>query len=148
MATRGVSRGKLSGDRLGGFWLAALHHLTRATRDSRWEDKAEALSADEKDPQRLAAYALSVLIDFSRESGKRLILFVENLDIIFSQLGDEREVHALRAALIEHPEILLIGSANAVFEAIRHRGEPFYEFFRVFFYKVLGAKSIFRSSEP
>ncbi|MYE61144.1 MAG: ATP-binding protein [Candidatus Dadabacteria bacterium] len=133
---------------LADFWLTALHHLTRATRDSRWEDKAEALSADEKDPQRLAAYALSVLIDFSRGSGKRLILFVENLDIVFSQLGDEREVHALRASLIEHPEILLIGSANAVFEAIRHRGEPFYEFFRVFLLEGLGCEEylqIFRA---
>ena len=133
---------------LADFWLAALRHLTRATRDSRWADKAEALTADEKDPQRLAAYALSVLIDFCRESGKRLILFVENLDIVFSQLGDEREVHALRAALIEHPEMLLIGSANAVFEAIRHRGEPFYEFFRVFPLEGLGREEylqIFRA---
>lgn len=133
---------------LADFWLTALHHLTRATRDSRWEDKAEALLADEKDPQRLAAYALSALIDFCRESGKRLILFVENLDIVFSQLGDEREVHALRASLIEHPEILLIGSANAVFEAIRHRGEPFYEFFRVFLLEGLGREEylqIFRA---
>ena len=133
---------------LADFWLTALRHLTRATRDSRWADKAEALSADEKDPQRLAAYALSALIDFRRESGKRLILFVENLDIVFSQLGDEREVHALRAALIEHPEILLIGSANAVFEAIRHRGEPFYEFFRVFLLEGLGREEylqIFRA---
>lgn len=133
---------------LADFWLVALHHLTRATRDSRWENKAEALSADEKDPQRLAAYALSALIDFSRESGKRLIVFVENLDIVFSQLGDEREVHALRASLIEHPEILLIGSANAVFEAVQHRGEPFYEFFRVFFLEGLGCEEylqIFRA---
>ncbi len=133
---------------LADFWLTALHHLTRVTRDSRWADKAEALSADEKDPQRLAAYALSALIDFCRESGKRLILFVENLDIVFSQLGDEREVHALRASLIEHPEILLIGSANAVFEAIRHRGEPFYEFFRVFLLEGLGGEEylqIFRA---
>lgn len=133
---------------LADFWLAALHHLTRATRDPRWEDKAKALSADEKDPQRLAAYALSVLIDFCRESGKRLILFVENLDIVFSQLGDEREFHALRASLIEHPEILLIGSANAVFEAVQHRGEPFYEFFRVILLEGLGCEEylqIFRA---
>ena len=133
---------------LADFWLTALHHLTRATRDSQWADKAEALSVDEKDPQRLAAYALSALIDFCRARGKRLILFVENLDIVFSQLGDEREVHALRAALIEHPEILLIGSANAVFEAIRHRGEPFYEFFRIFPLESLGCEEylqIFRA---
>lgn len=133
---------------LADFWLTALHHLTRATRDSRWEDKAEGLAADEKDPQRLAAYALSSLIDFCRESGKRLILFVENLDIVFSQLSDKREFHALRALLIKHPEMLLIGSANAVFEAIRYRGEPFYEFFRVFLLEGLGCEEylqIFRA---
>ena len=28
---------------------------------------------------------------------------------------------------MEHPEILLVGSANAVFEAIQSDGEPLYE---------------------
>ena len=117
---------------LADFWSAALHHLTRATGDARWADRADALAQDEPDSQRQAAYALASLMDFCRASGKRLILFVENLDIVFGQLRDEREVHALRASLIEHPEILLIGSANAVFNAIRSHGEPFYEFFRLF----------------
>ena len=40
-------------------------------------------------------------------------------------------MHALRATLIERPDILLIGSANAVFDALLSRGEPFYEFFRI-----------------
>ena len=31
---------------------------------------------------------------------------------------------------MEHAEILLVGSANTVFDAIRSHGEPFYEFFR------------------
>ena len=114
------------------FWLAALQHLTRATGDPRWADRAESLAEDEGDTQRLAAYALAALLDFNEASGKRLILFVENLDAIFEQLRSERELHALRASLIEHREILLLGSANAVFEAIRSYGQPFYEFFRVF----------------
>ena len=117
---------------LADFWLAALRHLTRATNDPRWADRADALARDEGDTERLAAYALSALMDCCRESGKRLILFVENLDAIFRQLRDEREIHALRATLIERPDILLLGSANAVFQAIRGRGEPFYEFFRLF----------------
>ena len=117
---------------LADFWLAALRHLTRATNDPRWTDRADALARDEGDTERLAAYALSALMDCCRESGKRLILFVENLDAIFRQLRDEREIHALRATLIERPDILLLGSANAVFQAIRGRGEPFYEFFRLF----------------
>ena len=120
------------------FWLAALQHLTRATGDPRWADRADSLAEDEGDTQRLAAYALSSLMDFHESSGKRLILFVENLDAVFGQLRSEREVHALRASLIERPEILVLGSANAVFEAIRSHGEPFYEFFRLFILEGLG----------
>jgi len=123
---------------LAAFWLAALRHLTRATDDPQWEDRAEALAEDERDAERLAAYALAALRDFCQASGKRLILFVENLDAVFEQLRDEREVHALRATLIECPDILLVGSANAVFEAIRGHGEPFYEFFRLFILEGLG----------
>ena len=120
------------------FWLAALQHLTRATGDPRWADRADSLAEEEGDTQRLAAYALAALLDFSEASGKRLILFVENLDAVFGQLRNEREIHALRASLIERSEILLVGSANAVFEAIRGHGQPFYEFFRLFTLEGLG----------
>ena len=120
------------------FWLAALQHLTRATGDPRWADRADSLAENEGDTQRLTAYALAALLDFSEASGKRLILFVENLDAILGQLRNEREIHALRASLIERREILLLGSANAVFEAIRGYGQPFYEFFRLFTLEGLG----------
>ena len=123
---------------LADFWLTALHHLSRATDEPAWAERADALRQDESDAERQAVYARAALRDFCRESGKRLVLFVENLDIIFGQLGDEREVHALRASLIEHSDILLVGSANTVFEAIRGRGEPFYEFFRLFVLEGLG----------
>ena len=115
---------------LADFWLAALRHLAQATGEERWRDRADGLQEDERDTERLATYALAALLDFCEEQGKRLILFVENLDLVFSQLGNEREVHALREALMEHNEILLVGSANTVFDAIRSHGEPFYEFFR------------------
>lgn len=117
---------------LGEFWLATLRHLTRVTRDSRWATRADALARDIRDAERQAAYALATLAEFCGTTGKRLILFVENLDIVFDQLGSERSVHALRATLIERSDILLVGSANAVFDAIRSHGEPFYEFFRLF----------------
>ena len=123
---------------LADFWLAALRHLTRATDDPQWGDKAKALPKDEKDTDRQAAYALASLMDFCQTSGKRLLLFVENLDTVLEQLSDERQIHALRASLIERTDILLIGSANTVFEAIRSHGEPLYEFFRLFILKGLG----------
>ena len=129
------------------FWLAALQHLTRATEDPRWADRADSLAEDEGDTERLAAYALAALLDFTEASGKRLILFVENFDAIFAQLRSEREVHALRASLIERREILLLGSANAVFEAIRGYGQPFYEFFRLFTLEGLGQEDARRMLE-
>ena len=132
---------------LADFWIHALRHLTRATGDSRWEDRAEALITDEGDQERVAAYALAELTDCSRESGKRLILFVENLDAVIGQIHDEREIHSLRATLIERSEILLLGSANAFFEAIGGYGEPLYEFFRVFKLEGIGQEEACRILE-
>ncbi len=117
---------------LADFWIHALSHLTRATGELRWEQRAEALVANEADQERAAAYALAELAHFNRESERRLILFVENFDSIVAQIHDEREIYSLRATLIERPDILLLGSANAYFESIGGYGEPLYEFFRVF----------------
>ena len=125
---------------LADFWLAALHHLSRATDNPEWADKAEALAGDQRDQERVAAHALAALTDNCQTSDRRLILFVENLDGILHQLRDEREAHALRASLIERPEILLLGSANAVFDAIRSHAQPFYEFFRLVTLEGIGAE--------
>ena len=114
---------------LGEFWLTALRHLSRATGEERWVNRADELARAERDPARRESYALASLLDFCEGHGQRIILFVENLDLIFAQIGDEREIHALRAALIGHPELLLVGSANAVFDALRDQDAPFYEFF-------------------
>ena len=132
---------------LADFWIHALRHLTRATGESRWEQRAEALVANEADQERAAAYALAELADFSRESARRLILFVENFDSIVAQIHDERQIHSLRATLIERPEILLLGSANAYFESIGGYGEPLYEFFRVFRLEGIGEEEARRILE-
>ena len=124
---------------LADLWLTALRHLAQATGDSQWGEKADALVAGERDANRQAAYALAALLDFHQESGKRLLLFIENLDQVLAQIGDERQIHALRAALTQHPELLLLGSANTVFKAIHSHSQPFYEFFRLVFLRGLDA---------
>ena len=116
---------------LADFWLTALDHLTRATGESRWADRAADLARNEKDAERRAAYARAALLDFRRESGKRPILFVENLDAVIAQMRGERAAHGLRASLMTCPDVLLIGSANTVFRAIRDHAAALYEFFRL-----------------
>ena len=132
---------------LADFWLAALRHLSRATDNPEWADRADALVRDERDQERLASYALAALVDHCKASDRRLILFVENLDGILHQLRSEREAHALRASLIERPEILLLGSANAVFDAIRSHAQPFYEFFRLIILEGIGPEETVRLLE-
>ena len=132
---------------LADFWLTALDHLSHATDEPRWTERADAIREDESDPERQAVYARAALRDFHQESGKRLILFVENLDVVFGQLGSEREVHTLRASLIERSDILLVGSANTVFDAIRGHGQPFYEFFQLFILEGLGPEDTHRMLE-
>ena len=124
---------------LADLWLTALRHLAHATGDNQWAKKAGALVAAERDAHRQAAYALAALLDFHQESGKRLLLFIENLDQVLAQIGDERQIHALRATLTQHPELMLLGSANTVFNAIRSHSYPFYEFFRLVFLRGLDA---------
>ena len=51
---------------LADFWLAALRHLSRATDNPEWADRADALARDERDQERLAAYALAALVDHSQ----------------------------------------------------------------------------------
>ena len=125
------------------FWIATLHHLARTTEDAQWSERADALLEDETNPARVAAYARAALMDYCQSSGKRLILFVENIDTVLEQFGDERDVHALRANLMERSEIMLVGSANSVFGGIRSHGEPFYEFFRLFILQGLTAEETF-----
>ena len=132
---------------LADFWLTALDHLSRATDEPRWAERADAIREDENDPERQAVYARAALRDFHQESGKQLILFVENLDVILGQLGNERDVHTLRASLIERSDILLVGSANTVFDAIRGHGQPFYEFFQLFILEGLGPEDTHRMIE-
>ena len=117
---------------LADLWTHALRHLSRATGEARWADRADALEGTENDMERLSAYSLDGLMDFTQESGKRLILFVENIDAVLGQMRDERQIHMLRGTLIERPELLLLGSANAFFQAITGYDQPLYEFFRIF----------------
>ena len=114
------------------FWLSALQHLTRVTGDPRWQLAAIDLARNESSIESRAVYAFARLAEFSRVHEKKVLLFIENLDEIFEQIGDEQQIHALRATLIEHSTVLLVGTATSIFEKITDYEEPFYEFFRLF----------------
>ena len=114
----------------GQFWLEAVHYLGLQTGDPTWlEVHAELLR--EPDETRLGQRCLARLLDFADSQGKRLLLLVENLNLLFSEQLSDDDAWALRATLMHEPRLMLLGSATNRFDAIRSKDQAMYELFRV-----------------
>ena len=112
------------------FWLLALKHLSRMVNDNIWSDYSKKIANLKLDSQALEAYALDALEEYCDESGKRLILFVDDVNGLFRQFKSKREVHAIRAAMIEYPRLFLLGTAHSVFVENIDHWTPLYGFFQ------------------
>jgi len=113
----------------GEFWLEALFHLGQQTKDERWQRTYEELK-DEADEKRLRERALAQLMDFADKKGKRILLVVENLNMLLGdQLRDE-DAWAMRHTLQNEPRIMLLASATSRFEQVEVEGKPMFDLFR------------------
>ena len=112
----------------GEFWREALFYLAEQTEDRRWHLAYEELES-EMDDQRLAGRALSQLMDFVDERGGKLLLVVENLNMLLGeQLGSEED-WTLRHALMHEPRVMLLGTATASFKEIDSIEQAWFELF-------------------
>ena len=68
------------------------------------------------------------------------VIFVDNLQMLFEQMGDE--LPKLRSILQEHNPFCIVGSALTVFHGIFSHDEPFYNFMDVTFLKGLNVKAM------
>ncbi len=111
----------------GELWLEALLHLDDPTgRD--WRTIYEALRR-ERDDQRLHDAALAHLLDFSDEQGKRLVLVVENLQMLADEQIEENEGWVLRHTLLNEPRIFLLATATQPFADMEREKSPYHEIF-------------------
>ncbi|SMF02794.1 AAA family ATPase [Desulfovibrio gilichinskyi] len=115
----------------GEFWLEALHHLGGLTGDPSWGKAYDELLG-EHDEKRLQERCLSRLLDFADKCGKRLLLVVENLNLMLGEQLEDIDAWALRETLMHEPRIMLLGSATASFAAITDQNQAMFELFRVF----------------
>ena len=83
------------------------------------------------DDQALADRCLGSLLDFADRHQKRLLLLVENLNMLFSDMGDPDAGWRLRKTLQTEPRIILLGSATSRFEEIDSPEHALYDLFRV-----------------
>ena len=83
------------------------------------------------DDRTLEDRCLGVLQDFADREEKRLVLIVENLNMMFRDMGDDDAGWRLRKALQTEPRIVLLASATSSFDQMNDPKEALYELFRV-----------------
>lgn len=116
--------------RLSDFWLNCLDALSdllesrgRVAESRSLDDEVERL--DRKDGEG----ALNALLRCSARLERRLVLLVDNIDLVFERLRDDE--WKLREALQAHPELLVIGASAQALEASYDYRAAFYDFFKV-----------------
>ena len=95
----------------GEFWLEALFHLSRQTNDKKWKQTYDELKA-ETDDQKLFERALAQLLDFADSQGKRILLIVENLNMLLDNMISHDEAWKMRHTLMNEPRVMLLATAN------------------------------------
>lgn len=114
---------------VGEFWLETLFHVAQQTGDKKWEEIIKELN-NEKDDKRLGERALAKLMDFSDSRGKRLLLIVENFNMLFDGQISDQDAWALRHTLINEPRIMLLASATSRMDQVDNSGSAMYELFK------------------
>jgi hypothetical protein len=114
----------------GELWLEALFHVAEQTRDARWQSAYDDLK-DERDNARLLARALSTLLDFADEQGKRLLLVIENLQMLLGDQLSEGEAWALRRTLQGERRVMVLATATSRFDQVEQHEQPMFDLFRL-----------------
>ena len=83
------------------------------------------------DDRALADRCLGSLLDFADRHDTRLLLIVENLNMLFSDMSDPDVGWQLRKTLQTEPRIILLGSATSRFDEIDNPEHALYDLFRV-----------------
>jgi len=114
----------------GEFWLDAVFHVAQQRDDNAWRSAYEELR-DEKDEARLRDRAIAKLTDLADREGKRLLLIVENLQMLLGDQLSDDDAWVLRETLQNEPRIMLLGTATTRFWEMDSANQAFYETFKV-----------------
>ena len=117
----------------GEFWLECLSRLAhQAPRRGGAPDLRRTFEdlRTIHDDRTLGERCLGSLLDFSDREGKRLVLIVENLNMMFRDMADSDAGWRLRKTLQTEPRIILLASATSRFDEIDHPDHALYDLFR------------------
>ena len=127
----------------GEFWLECLSRLAdQAPRRGGGPDLRRTFEdlRTVRDDRTLGDRCLGALLDFSDREGKRLVLMVENLNMMFRDMADPDAGWRLRKVLQTEPRIVLLASATSRFDEIDNPDHALYDLFRTLILRPLDTK--------
>ncbi len=116
---------------LADFWIKILDHLSEATGDAELRQRTSSLAQEYSNDDDLREAALALIKDWRRKHKKRLVVLVDNFDMILEQINDERDNARLRDVLMNDGTMMLIGGATTFFHEARAYDQPLYNFFKI-----------------
>jgi tetratricopeptide (TPR) repeat protein len=114
------------------LWLNCLDALGDALERAGRLEQADELDAQIESLSHTGADTaalLQALLERARRLDRRLLLLLDNADLILGRLRDED--WALREALQSHPELLVFAASAGAIEASYRYDAAFYDFFRI-----------------
>ena len=118
----------------GEFWLECLARLAHQAPQREYAPDLLLTVADLRtiqDDQLLGERCLAAVLDFADREDKRLVLMVENLNMMFRDMTDRDAGWRLRKVLQTEPRIILLASATSRFDEIDKQDHALYELLRV-----------------
>ena len=118
----------------GEFWLECLARLAHQAPQREYAPDLLLTVADLRtiqDDQLLGERCLAAVLDFADREDKRLVLMVENLNMMFRDMMDPDAGWRLRKVLQTEPRIILLGSATSRFDEIDKQDHALYEMLRI-----------------
>ena len=119
----------------GEFWLECLTHLAAQAAPYREDEPDLDRTVGElrtvRDDRDLGDRCLGALLDFADRRGQRLLLLVENLNMLFRDMADRDAGWRLRKVLQTEPRIILFASATSRFAEIDDPDRALYDLFVV-----------------
>ncbi len=118
----------------GEVWLRVLERISvqerEASRDyNRWLQSYESLRG-EREEQKLRVKALATLSEFAGERNTRLMVIIENLQMVLSEQSGSDAAWDLRRTLLNNSEIMIIATATTRFKEIMNAEKANFELFR------------------
>ncbi len=118
----------------GEVWLRVLERIAVQEREAgrdynRWLQSYESLRG-EREEQRLRVQALTALSEFAGERNTRLMVIIENLQMVLGEQSGSDAAWDFRRTLLNNSEIMIIATATTRFKEIMNAEKANFELFR------------------